>query len=419
MDYCIGVGTNFLAKEPSDHALNTVAGWLTEDDARFVLVLANFGSGKTFLLRKLALHLGAMPGAPSPILVEMRDLQRARTLDELIAQHLVARKEVRFDLKKFRYMLEKGRIVLFFDGFDELAQRVTYESATDHFETLLQAAGGQAKVVVTSRTHHFVSDQQVRTALMQRAEAVPGLRLCYLKPFDEHQIREYLTNLLKDPVQAEFRFQLIRDIKDLLGLSENPRMLSFIAALDEPKLREAKEQKGEITSAELYRLLLTQWLQYDVERDTPRGGAPTLSIPEKWQAVTEVALLMWPRLEKTVRPSELTEVVGRVLEKLSDRQFDEGSAAQVLGARTLLVRDEEGLFSFVHQSVMEWLVANRAAEELKKSGGGRQGRRGPRLGRHVPPDGRFLHQPGGRSRGTLGPGRARRPEARTRRDRQE
>src|SRR4029077_14272567 len=108
-----------------------------------------------------------------PILIEMRDLQRARTLDELIAQHLVARKEVRFDLKKFRYMLEKGRLVLLFDGFDELAQRVTYESATDHFDTLLQAAGGQAKVVVTSRAHHFVSDQQVKTALIQRAEPLP------------------------------------------------------------------------------------------------------------------------------------------------------------------------------------------------------------------------------------------------------
>ena len=84
----------------------------------------------------------------------------------------VTPKELRFDLKKFRYMLEKGRIALLFDGFDELAQRVSYDSTTEHFDTLLEAAGGQAKVVVTSRTHHFVSDKQVRSALMHRAEAL-------------------------------------------------------------------------------------------------------------------------------------------------------------------------------------------------------------------------------------------------------
>src|SRR5439155_25363467 len=135
------------------------------------------------------------------------------------------------------------------DGVDERAQRGSYESATSHFDTLLQAAAGQAKVVVTSRTYHFESDQQVRMALLQRAEAIPGLRLCHLQPFNEGQIREFLTNLLGDPHQAEERFQLIDDVKDLLGLSKNPRMLSFIADLPAEQLREARDRLGEITSA--------------------------------------------------------------------------------------------------------------------------------------------------------------------------
>jgi hypothetical protein len=74
---------------------------------------------------------------------------------------------------------------------------------------------------------------------------------------------------------------------------------------------------------------------------------------------------MWPKLERTIRASELTEVVASVVDKLAERQFDERSAAHLVGARTLLVRDAEGLFSFVHQSILEWLVASRAAEQIR------------------------------------------------------
>ena len=216
MRYSIGAGAAIWPESQSDDALETASGWLTDDDGRFVLILANFGSGKTFLLHKLALRLGDLPGAPAPILIGMRDLQRARTLDELIAQHLVARGEERIDIRKFRYTLETGKITLLFDGFDELAQRVTYDSATDHFDTLLQAAGGQAKVVVTSRTHHFQSDKQVKSVLLQRAEAHPGLRLCHLQPFNEEQIRGFLTNLLGDRGKAKIRLELIREVQDWL-----------------------------------------------------------------------------------------------------------------------------------------------------------------------------------------------------------
>ena len=38
--------------------------------------------------------------------------------------------------------------------------------------------------------------------------------------------------------------------------------------------------------------------------------------------------------------------------------------AQMIGSGTLLARTEDGLFTFVHQSVMEWLVAAEAARLL-------------------------------------------------------
>ncbi len=210
-----------------------------------------------------------------------------------MAQHLAEAGERIIDLDAFPYMLQEGRIALLFDGFDELVQRITYSRATEHLETLMQAASGYAKVIVTSRTQHFESDQQVKTALYDRTETLPGLYLARLQTFDEDQIKRFLENQLGDRVAAERRFTLIHDIRDLIGLSHNPRMLSFIANLPEEQLREAPAHTGTITSAELYRLLIDRWLTFEYERMQPKGAAPTLSVEERWNVVTTVALALW------------------------------------------------------------------------------------------------------------------------------
>ena len=91
-------------------------------------------------------------------------------------------------------MLRQGRIVLLFDGFDELVTRVTYDRAADHLDTLLQAAEDKAKIVVTSRTQHFKSHAQVLTALGERVGLLPQRRVLSVEDFTPAQIRSYLVN---------------------------------------------------------------------------------------------------------------------------------------------------------------------------------------------------------------------------------
>ena len=74
-------------------------------------------------------------------------------------------------------MIQSGRLALLFDGFDELELRVGYDSAADYLQTLLESVTEQAKVVLTSRTQHFHSVHQVRTALGQRVASVSGSRV--------------------------------------------------------------------------------------------------------------------------------------------------------------------------------------------------------------------------------------------------
>lgn len=347
-------------EEETSDALAKVEEWLASPNGRLVVILGDFGTGKTFLLHELARRMGSRNGGLVPILLQMRSLEKGRDLSSLLAQHFSQDWVEDFTPGRFRYMLAHGHIALLFDGFDELALRVTYERATQHFDTLLQAATGAAKVVVTSRRQHFLSDQQVKTALTEKLERVIGHRLAILQPFDRNQIHGFLTRFSGDRRQAEKRLVLLDHVKDLLGLSHNPRLLCFIAELPERQLLEAEKGKGEITAAKLYELLLERWLVGEFERVHPKGAPPGLTLEDRWRGVTALALRLWQKTDSAAGLSELTENAARVIEAL-----DPAVAAFQLGSGTLLVRDEDGNFSFLHQSILEWLVARSAAEELR------------------------------------------------------
>ncbi|HEV7505554.1 MAG TPA: pentapeptide repeat-containing protein [Thermoanaerobaculia bacterium] len=353
--------------DETEDALVKVREWLDSPNGRFLVLLGDFGTGKTFLLHELARRMGKAEGGLVPILLQMRSLEKGRSLDALLAQHFAQEGMEGFSPARFRYMLEQGRIALLFDGFDELALRVTYAKAADHFATLLQAATSCAKVVLTSRRQHFLSENQVKTALTQQVESLAGHRLAILQPFRREQVRLFLVNFFAgDAAKAEARLDLIDRVRDLLGLSANPRLLGFIAELPEEQLEKACAEGGEITAAKLYELLLTQWLEYEFERVHPKGAPPGLSIAERWQAVTLLAMRLWQKTDRFVSLSDLSEEAARVVKTVGPAAPDLEVAAFQVGSGTLLVRDDEGNFAFLHQSILEWLVAKSVAEKLAR-----------------------------------------------------
>ncbi|MDC3981474.1 pentapeptide repeat-containing protein [Polyangium jinanense] len=342
----------------------------TPAQRRFLLVLGEFGAGKTFLLRELCRQMVKDKHPVLPVLLEMSKLEKQHSLAELIGAHFSRADVSGYNYKAFEYMLEEGRVALFFDGFDELADKVTYDSATGHLETVLSAARGQAKVVLSSRRQHFLTEGEIHKAVerefARKAESAVqgGYRLVMLEPFGEPQIRRYLRNVLASAEAADARYRLIDEVKDLLGLSHNPRMLSFIAEIPEESLREAKKEWGEITSAKLYELLVKQWLDFEHERSRRQGWSKGISREALSRGVASLALSMWHARVKTVSVDEIHEGLGQALAALGEPAFDPAVLTHVFGSGSLLVRDGEGRFSFVHRSVMEWLVAKQAADEL-------------------------------------------------------
>ena len=358
-----------LDRTDTDDALRTIYSELLSPYPRFILVLGDFGTGKTFLMRELARRMSEDSAAPPPVLVEMRALEKSLGLDKLLAQHFQIPGIGLIHVDAFRYMLAEGKAALLFDGFDELAFRVTYDRVLEHFETVLQAAQGRAKVVVTSRTAHFLSDHDVELALAREAGRVPGYRLVKLQAFDRHQIRDALVKRFGDEIQADARLQLLDEVQDLMGLSGNPRMLSFILEIPPEDLEDARSNTGRITNATLYDLLVTKWLEGEIERAKPRGAEAVLDIHQLRRAVTDLAMLLWPRTDQGLRMQDIPKDLWASLQRLDPaRPLDPDEAKSLVGSRSLLIRNDEGRFSFLHQSILEWLVASATASEVVAAG---------------------------------------------------
>src|SRR5262249_51465209 len=223
----------------------------------------------------------------------------------------------------------------------ELALRVGYDKAADHLDTLIEAADGDARLVVTSRTSHFESDKQVRLALGRHVEKVRGLRYCRLQPFDPIQIRTFLVNRFESEREAELWLELLKDVRDLLGLGENPRMLSFICELNRKELEDARTHSGQVSAAQLYDLLLLKhWFGYEMARRYP-AGVPEILTPQQWlDPVTALALDLWSRVDRWLTIGELRQVVVAALGRHApDKLSQAEEATQALGSGTLFIRD--------------------------------------------------------------------------------
>ncbi len=70
-------------------------------------------------------------------------------------------------------------------------------------------------------------------------------------------------------------------------------MLSFIADLDDDRLRTVAQARHTISAALLYEEILQSWLAFEERRVRVPGSPAGLSTAELWQVVTALALRLW------------------------------------------------------------------------------------------------------------------------------
>ena len=275
----------------------------------------------------------------------------------------------------FERDLREGRIALLFDGFDELANRVRSAAIPEHFCRILNAARYRARDLLTSRAEHFVSQRDAVEVLQVRVggptaglagplQALLQRRLVVTQKFTNEQIEAYLSRALGSPEAGKQRMARFQKVHDLAGLATTPRMLAFLVALTEEQIEAAAKKGNEITPTELYRIVIVDhWLAQQEQRLNPSRSAPGPTRDALLESVKRLALHLWRSTAKSIEATDLDDSTGEQLRRLCDDDSD--VARHMLQSRTLLVHGEVGRLTFIHQTVMEWLVGQALAERIK------------------------------------------------------
>ncbi len=350
-----------------EFAFDIFSKWLADPVANQLTLLGDFGTGKTTLLKYLALNLAQdylekviKTGAHArvPIFINLRDYTKAISLKQLILDFLDSNAIHATSYAAFEYMLHEGYILLIIDGFDEMASRGDQQATLRSFRELNRVAIRQAKILLSCRTHYFTTQHEMRryhgsisinnlthrtyTDLYREIAARPNYMILHLLDFDSQQVDQYIKS--RCGTYSEGVIDFITTTYNLPELSRRPVLLDMIVS-SHTKLRHNTEA---ITPGVLYTAYTDIWLNQN-------DWCSILDIEAKSALLELFADTVASTPDKHVNYSQLISLVRKWRDDLSG--VDASEVDRELRTASFLVRDDEGNYRFSHKSFFEFFYA--------------------------------------------------------------
>ncbi|MFJ8555093.1 NACHT domain-containing protein [Streptomyces sp. NPDC093676] len=346
-----------------------VASWLQEPAKRHLSVLGEFGMGKSWFALHLAGEMArgwrdakrkGVPRPRIPLLIPLRDYAKQTTVQGLLSEFFFNKHKINLRNSDVLQVLNgMGRLLLIFDGFDEMAARVDRSTIVNNFWELAGAAAQPgAKVLLSSRKEHFRDAQEARdlfSAKVSVSARTAGLRegpafdIVELIRFDDEQIKRMLAHdLSEDQVERVMEHD---DVRELMG---RPGMSGLVVeALPEI------ERGADVDLARVYLYAIRRKLDRDMSEErtfTSRADKLFFLCEVAWE------MLDSNRLSLNYRdfPDRLRSCFGPAVQSAKDLDYWE----QDMRNQGMLVRNAEGDYGPSHKSLLEFLVAYKFAGEL-------------------------------------------------------
>jgi len=344
-EYWVDLDCSVGEKKGSFNLVKYVDGWVKSPAQNHLALLGDFGTGKTwfchyYAARAARQYLKDPDHHRIPILISLRGYARALNIEQLVTDTLINTYHIDLvgGFETFMHLNRYGRLLLIFDGFDEMERRVDYGVALQNYEEISRTVVERSKVILTSRPLFFADAEKVLR---------PGFEILSLRVFDDEQIQEVLRK--REPRKWEKCWEQISGIQRLRDLASRPVMTQIISETLPTILG-----VGHIDGAALYRTYVDVWF----EKSWKMGSQGLFRIRD--DVLLLVRGLAWEMFPMGIIPqSELHE---RIKNKLVPKL---GPRALTLGLEQLFVLDRTtGNYAFPHVSFMEYFVADKIVEDL-------------------------------------------------------
>jgi WD40 repeat protein len=343
--------------------------WLVRDRQEHISIIGEFGTGKTWFsfhyawecLKRYREAIARGFKRPRlPLLITLRDYSRAISVENVLADFFYSQHNIRLNSGVFDMLNKMGKILMIFDGFDEMAIKNNLQIITNNFAELAKVVVPGSKVILTSRIECFPSADfrlqifsgQIPASTSSSQSIMPlQFETLKLKLLNEKKVRQLLSFYTSTNTVNR-----IVNNSHLLDLFKRPIMTDLIlAALPEI-------EKGGTTDLELARVYLYA-VKNKMDREI-RMERTFTSLADKLYFMCEISweMLSTDRLSLNYLqfPEQLKKMFGnKVLESpnLDHWHYDMMRTA-------ILVRDFDGNYAPAHRSLLEFFVAYKFAAEL-------------------------------------------------------
>lgn len=368
--------------------------WLNENNTRQLALLGEYGQGKSTISLLLSYHLIKQaqnnPQARIPVMLELRGKSpRSLTPNELLATwaHLY-----RIDVLALLQLLMAGRLLLIFEGFDEIDLTGDTDTRINHFRTLWRLCYPQAKILITGRPNFFLDSNECKRALGIDVPDPnrPYCQAIYLAPFSTKQIEESLRSV--DEETRKEIIELSKHDRKFYEIVSRPSLLFIVSTLW--KRENLSAQCGKISSALVMQLFIRHSYRRQGAKQAERNFM-ALNTAERAYFMTGIAAYMAVKgLPNQISRHQLDEVIHKLVESIPDdvsrsvgtienetrhplkkshpERFDwERHHTETfehiktdVRACGILVTDlsKDGTFKFAHKSFMEFLQAQLVSQ---------------------------------------------------------
>lgn len=403
--------------EPThEDVCKTLIDWLIEDTISYVGILGDYGVGKTTLLTRIKYllvkrHLRGR-FTRKPILIELRNYEKYKSLDALLAYSLVKNFEREIPVGTFWEGARRREYVFLLDGFDEIVSRATDEERRRLFHEFGPLFHTGCTVLLTCRPSYFVSaveynslieqyfpgpvksrttnpsaeraarainqlerhlaqkfvfDSPIRRLNTQRADVLT------INEFNEAQIDRYLEKhdeRFTREVGITWRAvkEFLLSVYDLRDLMRRPIILGMIVETVLHGDVDIKDKTIKYGPFALYQA----YTEMELYRDWEKGQTRRLLSKElRKRFAIAIALTMYAQQKLEVSHEQIVRTIEDIRPHADRSMWPEDAELSAIATdiRTcaFLGSSGEDLFRFAHRSFMEYFVALHIREELESA----------------------------------------------------
>ena len=341
--------------------------WLDDPAKEHISILGEFGTGKTWfafhyawtaLQRYRDAQKRGLERPRLPLVIPLRDYAKAVSVESLFSEFFFRKHKLPIPhYEAFEQLNRMGKLLLIFDGFDEMAAKVDRQAMINNFWELAKVVVPGAKVILTCRTEHFPEAQEGRALLNAELQAstaaltgeTPQFEVLELEKFNDEQIRQVFS------LQAQAAtVEQVMGNPQLLDLARRPVMTELILeAL--PDIEAGKP----VDMSRVYLYAVRRKMERDI-----RAERTFTSLADKLYFLCELSWEMLSNDQMSLNyrliPDRIRRLFGSVVREEKDLDhwhFD-------MMGQTMLIRNCEGDYTPAHRSLLEFFVAYKFATEL-------------------------------------------------------